>query len=340
MLACGPLMAAGSSLLWAADARAGDDEELQAAMTRVEAQKFPEAIARLEVLLDPRAEPCPSGPELTPSGCRLTNPELIVAARAQYALALFGEEGRTPEVYAQAEAILRAQPTYQPNTSLFPQDLVDVFVVVRGRLAEENVEAARKKADAAQRQKEQEDARKEAEAEYVAALEKQAARESVLVERSRFYAFVPFGVGQYQNEDYGLMAGFAAFEAIAGITSMVTAIYKDDLLTQAVAARRPASSSEGPPAYLAVSTEAATEVDEPAAQEQIAAWALANRIAFGVFLGSALIGVVEANVSYEDARAETRERPLPKRKVPAIATVTPILAPTDGGGYIGAMGRF
>jgi hypothetical protein len=305
-----------AGLLGAADARAGDDEELQAAMTRVEAQKFPEAIARLEVLLDPQAAPCPSDPELTPSGCRLTNPELIVAARAQYALALFGEKGRTPEVYAQAEAILRAQPTYQPNTSLFPQDLVDVFVVVRGRLAEENVEAARKKADAAQRQKEQEDARKKAEAEYIAALEKQAAEENVLLERSRLYAFVPFGVGQYQNEDYGLMAGFAAFEAIAGITSLVTFLYEEDLEAQS----------------------ANPQVDPDAAKAQIEGWALANRIAFGVLVGSAVIGVVEANVSYEAAKPQTRQRPLPKRK--AATTVTPIVMPAQGGGYLGAVGTF
>lgn len=314
--ACAALLAVASWTL-VGEARAGDDEELQAAVTRVEAQKFPEAIARLEVLLDPNATPCPSGPELTPSGCRLTNPELIVAARAQYALALFGEKGRTPEVYAQAEAILRAQPTYQPNTSLFPQDLVDVFVVVRGRLAEENVEAARKKADAAQRQKEQEDARKKADAEYVAALEKQAAEETVLVERSRLYAFVPFGVGQYQNGDNGLAVGFAAFEAIAGITSLVTYLYEQDLVTQRAA--NPA------------------RFDNDAADAQIAGWALANRIATGVLIGSAVIGIVEANVSYEDAEPQTRQRPLPKRKA---ASVTPVLAPSDGGGFIGAVGTF
>jgi hypothetical protein len=312
-------MAVGSSLIGPGEARAGDDEELQAAMTRVEAQKFPEAIARLEVLLDPKAAPCPSGPELTPSGCRLTNPELIVAARAQYALALFGEKGRTPEVYAQAEAILRAQPTYQPNTSLFPQDLVDVFVVVRGRLAEENVEAARKKADAAQRQKEQEDARKKAEAEYIAALEKQAAQESVLVERSRLYAFVPFGVGQYQNEDYGLMTGFAAFEATAGITSLVTFLYAAELVSER------ASN---------------TDIDRDAVDAQIDGWVLANRIAIGILIGSAVIGVVEANVSYDDAEPQTRQRPLPKRKVPATATIAPIVAPADGGAFLGAAGSF
>lgn len=308
------VLAAGL-LLAPAVARAGDDEEVQAATTRVEAAKYPEAIQRFETLLDPRAAPCPQGPELTPGGCRLTNPELIVAARGQYALALFAE-GRTQEVYAQVEAILRAQPGYQPNASLFPQRLVDIFVEVRGRLAEEIAEAARKKAELAQRAKEAEEARLRAEADYVAALEKQAAQESVLLERSRLYAFVPFGVGQIQNGDVGLGIGFGAFEAIAGITSIVTALVHDDLEAQA--------TSES--------------VDRVAAQPQIDGWLLANNISFGVFVGAALIGIAEANVSYEDAVPEVRQRPLPRR--PSVAEVTPIVAPTTGGAVLGASGRF
>ncbi len=315
---CCALATAAVLLLSAGEAFAGDDEEVQAAVTRVEAQKFPEAIARLEVLLDPQATICPATPELTPNGCRLANPELIVAARAQYALAMFGEKGRTASVYTQVEAILRSQPTYQPNTSLFPQGLVDVFVEVRGRLAEENVDAARKKADAAQRAKELEEARRKAEADYIAALEKQAAEESVLVERSRLYAFVPFGVGQYQNDDGGLALGFAAFEAVAGVTSIVTALVAEDLETQRV-------ENE--------------QVDDVAAQSQIDGWQLANRVAFGVFLGSAVTGMVEANVSYDNAVSTTRQRPLPRRKTPT-ATVAPILGPSHGGAFVGATGRF
>lgn len=305
----------GSIALSPSVARAGDDEEVQAATTRVEAAKYPEAIARFQTLLDPEAEPCPQGPDLTPSGCRLTNPELIVAARGQYALALFAE-GRTKEVYAQVEAILRAQPGYQPNASLFPQRLVDIFVEVRGRLAEEIADAARKKAEQAQRAKEAEAARVQAEADYVAALEKQASQESVLLERSRLYAFVPFGVGQIQNGDVGLGIGFGAFEAIAGVTSIVTAVVHDDLGAQAIS----------------------PNVDRVAGQAQIDGWLLANRISFGVFVGAALIGIAEANVSYEDAVPEVRQRPLPRR--PTTATVTPIVAPTTGGAVLGASGRF
>lgn len=298
-----------------AAARAGDDEEVQAATTRVEAAKYPEAIQRFRTLLDPEAEPCPQGPELTPSGCRLTNPELIVAARGQYALALFAE-GRTQDVYAQVEAILRAQPGYQPNASLFPQRLVDIFVEVRGRLAEEIAEAARKKAELAQRAKEAEEARLRAEADYVAALEKQAAEESVLLERSRLYAFVPFGVGQIQNGDVGLGIGFGAFETIAGITSIVTALVHEDLEAQTVSGNN---------------------IDTDAAGAQIDGWRMANQISFGVFLGAAVIGIAEANVSYDDAVPEVRQRPLPRRP---SAEVRPLVAPTTGGAVLGASGRF
>lgn len=307
---------AAGLLLAPSVAHAGDDEEVQAATTRVEAAKYPEAIQRFEVLLDPEAEPCPTGPELTPTGCRLTNAELINAARAQYALALFAE-GRTEDVYAQVEAILRAQPGYQPNAALFPQRLVDIFIEVRGRLAEEIADAARKKAELAQRAREAEQARERAQAAYVAALEKQAAEESVLLERSRLYAFVPFGVGQIQNGDVGLGLGFGVFETIAGVTSIVTAVVHADLSAQA-----------GSPDNL----------DRPAAQAQIDGWLLANRISFGVFAGAALIGIVEANVSYDDAVPETRVRPLPRK--PREIGVAPVIAPTTGGAMVGATGHF
>jgi len=300
------------------EAHAGDDEELQAAVTRVEAAKYPEAIQRFEVLLDPKAAPCAAGPEVTPNGCRLTNPELIKPARAQYALALFAE-GRTLEVYAQAEAILRADPTYQPNASLFPQKLVDIFVEVRGRLAEEIAEAARKKAESTQRARDAEESRKRAEAAYIAALEKQAAEETVLLERSRLYAFVPFGVGQIQNGDVALGLGFGIFEALAGGTSLVTFVIQQDLEGAADAAK----STDG--------------VDEEQALAQNDGWTLANRVSFGAYLGAMLIGVVEANVSYQELDPETRVRPLPRKPGVSIA---PVVAPARGGATLGATGRF
>jgi hypothetical protein len=309
--------AAGALLASASPARAGDAEEVQAAPPRVEAAKEAEAIPRCEVLLDPDAPPCPQGPELTPEGCRLTNPDLVAAARGQYALALFAE-GRTNDVYAQVEAILRAQPGYQPNAALFPQRLVDIFVEVRGRLAEEIAEAARKKAELAQRAKEAEEARAREEAAYVAALEKQAGEESVLLERSRLYAFVPFGVGQIQNGDVGLGVGFATFEALAGISSIVTFVAKEDLEAQAFST---------------------ANRDDAATQSLIDGWTLANRISFGMFAGAALIGVIEANVSYEDAVPETRARPLPRRR-PELTSFAPVVAPTEGGAMVGATGRF
>jgi hypothetical protein len=302
-------------VLASSHARAGDDEELQSAVTRLEAAKYDEAIVRFQRLLDPKAEPCPEGPDLTDEGCRLRNAELIVRARGHYALALFAK-GRLPEVREQIETILRASPTYQPNPSLFPQELMDIVVEVRGRLAEEIAEAARIKALDAQRTKDAADARRKAELDYIANLEKQAAEELTYVERSRLYAFVPFGVGQLQNGDTGLALFFGLSQLFAGGASIGTAIARNQLWSDA---------------------QAEPNVDQQEVETQIATMQAANAISFGVFAASAVIGVVEAQLSFDEAGMKTRTRPLPKTKPKSLSAT---VVPTEGGAFFGASGSF
>jgi len=304
-----------SMLAWSGDARAGDDEELQAAVARVEAAKYEEAARRFEQLLDPKGAPCPSGPELTPTGCQITNPELKIRAREHYAVALYaGPGGRTGEARAQIEAIIRAAPTYQPNPTVFPQPLMDLYVEVRGRLSEEIADAARRTAQEESQRQASAAAKRAAEEAYVRALEKQAAEEKIVRRPSRYVASMPFGAGQFQNGDVGLGLFFGISQLLAGGTAMgcqLATIY----------------DPEGR--------------DTTSIKEQNLALQRASWVAMGVLGLSAISGIAEAQISFEEESVEMRTRQIPKRPAaPAAARVVPAVVPMNGGAGLGAVGRF
>ncbi len=310
-----------TAMSWAAPARAGEDEELQAAVARVEAAKYKEASERFERLLDPKSATCPNGPELTPDGCRLTNAELKKRAREHYAVALYAAGGRNEEARTQIEAIFRADPTYQPNPTLFPQPLMNLYIEVKGRLSDEITEAARKKAAEESKKQQAEAAKREAELAYVRALEKQAAEEKVVRRPSRYVASMPFGAGQFQNGDVGLGLFFGISQLLAGGTAIGCSL----------------ALINDPPAGEVAATKDLNRTIERA-----------NWVAMGVFGLSALAGVAEAQISLEEESVEMRTRPLPRRPgaapvpptPPRAARVAPAIIPLRGGAGLGAVGRF
>lgn len=306
------------ALTWSDRARAGDDEEVQSAVGRVEAAKYKDAAERFERLLDPKGAPCPEGPELTPTGCRLTNPELKIRAREHYAVALYAAGGRTEEARAQIEAIIRANPAYQPNPTLFPQPLMDLYVEVRGRLSEEIADAARRKAEEESKKQQSLAAKRAADEAYVKALEKQAAEEKVVRRPSRYVASMPFGAGQFQNGDIGLGLFFGISQILAGGTAIGCQLALD---------------YDPEPGEV------------PAAKDLNLALQRASWVAMGVFGLSALTGVAEAQISFDEETVEMRTRPIPKRPPvappqPRAATIRPAVVPMRGGAGLGAVGRF
>jgi tetratricopeptide (TPR) repeat protein len=316
------LVAAVAVATWACPsaARAGDDEELNAAVARVEAAKYKEAAERFERLLDPRAPACPSGPEVTADGCQLTNPELKKRAREHYAVALYAAGGRTEEARAQIEAILRADPTYQPNPTLFPQPLMNLYIEVKGRLSQEIADAARKKAAAESRREQDAAAKRAAEDAYVRALEKQAAEEKVVRRPSRYVAAMPFGAGQFQNGDIGLGLFFGISQLLAGGVAIGAEIVNTNLTVDGVE----------------------RDVNRDAAQAGIDTARTVNLVAMGIFGLSAVSGIAEAQISFESESVEMRTRPIPKRlpTPPPAARVIPAVVPMNGGAGLGAVGRF
>ncbi len=281
-------------------ARAAEEQELEAARTRIGAGAYEEAEPRLRRLLDPKGDACPTAVDLTPEGCRLADPENIQQARGYYAIALVAN-GKRDEAKLPIDDMLRHDPAFVPSLTLYPPDVVDLFTVERRRLADELARIAADKAAAEAALRAKEKARKEALEKYIASLEAQAAEETVIEKRSRFIAAVPFGVGQYHNGNVGLGAMFSITEGLGATVMMVTVFVAQDLNRQAIEFQNdPAAGKE-------------TDLDRDAINSKLDILQGVNigaAIMLGVF---AIAGVIEAEVAFKPSVTTTHDRKLPPK---------------------------
>lgn len=296
-------------------ARAAEEQELEAARTRIGAGAYEEAEPRLRRLLDPTAEPCPTVVDLTPNGCRLADPENVQQARGYYAIALVAN-GKREEAKKPIDDMLRHDPAFVPSLTLYPPEVVDLFTVERGRLADELAKIAADKAAAEAALRAKEKARKEALARYIASLEGQASEQTVIENRSRFIAALPFGVGQYQNGNVGLGAMFSIAEGIGAATMIVTLLISQDLNRQAIEFQKNPDSNTG--------------LDLPALNTNVDILQGVNiggTIVLGVF---ALAGIIEAEAAFKPSVTTTHDRKLPPKPKELEVTGVPG-APTATG---------
>jgi hypothetical protein len=311
-------LAAACVLAAPAVARADDLQELELGKNRFEADQYADAAARFLAMLDPAAPPCDRAPASASGHCKLTDPELVARAR-EYAAASLIVLKRYAEADQLIETLLRDRPAYSPNPAIFPQEVIDRFTMVRGRIRQELDAAARKRAEEEQAKRLAAQREEEAQRRRIAELERLAATERVVVPSSRWVAFVPFGAGQFQNGDSGLGWAFAVTEAVAGATSIALAATVAAYANADLSAKDPATGQT---------------VNRTELQSRIDAATLANRIAFSAWAGITVIGIVQAQIAFVPERTTTRTRPLPK---PSVA---PSVAPTVGGATFGLSGRF
>ena len=125
-----PALAGLAVLLGASVCRADDAQELELAKNRFNAGQYEEAHQQFARLLTPSLPGCDKGPS---GGCRLTDPDLIERTRVLDAASLIALK-RLALADAQIEIVLRQNPAYAPSPALFPQEVVDRFTEVRGRL--------------------------------------------------------------------------------------------------------------------------------------------------------------------------------------------------------------
>lgn len=241
-----------------------------------------------------------------------------------YLAACFIASGKVEEARQQfRQAILEDRQLEPPDAVVFPQAVVDVFVQVRSSLMgalqrqqEEDLLRSRQEAEAQR-------LRAERERHRVVELERLAALETVVRKNERWMAWVPFGLGQFHNDNPTLGWVFLTTEAALAATAITATSIELGLHSQAQGGRAP--------------------LDYPDLNSKVTAANQVGTVAWITLLGVATVGIVEANISYRDeVRVGQRRRALPDSLRPAESTPLGVnnVRPLLGAGWFGVSGSW
>lgn len=245
------------------------------------------------------------------------------AARTYLAACLIAR-GKIEEARQQfRQAILEDRQLEPPDPVVFPQAVIDVFLQVRSSL----MDALRRQQEEDLRRSEEQAAaqleRAERERQRIAELERLAALETVIRKNERWMAWIPFGLGQFHNDDQALGWFFLTSEAVLAVTAVTATSIELGLHSRAQGGRAALDAGD------------LTDKVRAARQVGTAAW-------LGL-VGVAVAGILEANISYRDELpAGQRRRALPESlRRPEAARIRPAhLEPLIGAGWVGLRGEF
>jgi tetratricopeptide (TPR) repeat protein len=265
-------------------ARANEFEQFQKARSAYEALDYELAADLFEQLVG-------SDPP------RLEDPALVIESR-KYLAASYLFLGRLEPAEREFERLLRAEPDYILDPLAFPDELQRLFGRVKARLADERAVAAKVHAETTQRD---EAAKSEARRrEQIRTLVKLARTERVQRVQSRWVAMIPFGVGQFQNDDNGLGVGLAVSEGLLLSVGVATFLLHENLRGQ-----RP------------------SEADRSDAELAETAFRYANQISMVLFGIVAVAGVIHAQIEFDESRTVERHRELPPELEELQITILP-----------------
>jgi tetratricopeptide (TPR) repeat protein len=241
-----------------------------------------------------------------------------------YLAACLIASGRAEEARAQfRQAILEDRQLEPPDPVVFPPSVVDMFVQVRSSLMdllqrqqEEELERGRREAEARLRAEQRERWR-------VAELERLASLQTVVRRNDRWMAWVPFGMGQFQNEDNTLGWIFLSSELALSITALTATSIELGLHSKAQGGRAPLDSAD-----LTSKVRAARQV---------------GTVAWISLVGVAAAGIIEANLSFRgEIEVGQRRRPLPDalRSRERAKSHGTTVRPDIGWGWLGVSGDF
>jgi hypothetical protein len=292
---------------------ADDRQAFELRKNRFDAGQYEEAHNGFSVLLDSKAFPCEQIAEAT-APCRLTDGDLIERTRAMDAASLLALK-RESEADGQIAALLRDNPQYAPSPAQYPQEVIDRFTIVRGKIQHElDALAQRRKQDELEKRQAKDKAR-EAEERWLAELRQMAEEERVVQTNSRWVAMVPFGIGHFQNGTNARAWSFLVGESLAGATSLVAVLALNKIESTNTA------NAIGPTwSTLTDQAKAATLVDQ---------------VAFAAWAAGTVADVIWAQIAFVPERVTVRKRPLPEPP-----RLTPIALPTQDGVIFGLSGRF
>ncbi len=275
--------------------RLGDEAELALVVTLYDAGQYQACAIRLGQLLDPGArEP-------------LRVPTVVESARLYQGACLLGMGQPNQADEAFRDAIRQNPQIRTPDSLVFPVAVVERFLRVRERMVEEIRRAEQARMQKAEDAAAREELMREREQRQLTELLSLATRETVVEERSRWIAVLPFGVGQFQNENRGLGWTLLATELVLS-ASFITALFVDASLT---------SQSDDP------------RVDLPKLLAEQQDWRLVAGIAGWSLLGVATLGIVEAQIAFVPSVSRERYRPLPGRLGVSAPNLRPLTASVE-----------
>jgi hypothetical protein len=135
---------------------------------------------------------------------------------------------------------------------------------------------------------------------YIRALENQARWENFIDTRSRVVAAIPFGVGQFQNDEAGWGAFFAASEGLFALSAIISWGIAESI-----------KNTKCPDQQIDAATNELREVDCDALLTQFDVARAINYISLGMTGGLAITGIIQAQVVFQPERNQPRKRPLP-----------------------------
>jgi tetratricopeptide (TPR) repeat protein len=250
-------------------------------------------------------------------------PKERASARMYFAACLIASK-RVEDARQQfRQAILEDRQLEAPDPVVFPQAVIDVFVQVRSTMMEDlrrqQEEEYLRSAEALAAQRK----RVELERQRVVELERLASTETLIRKNERWMAWVPFGVGQFHNDDTTLGWVFLSTELVLAGTAITATSIELGLHSRAQGGRAPLDARD--------------LTDKVRAAHQV------GTIAWLSLLGVAIAGIVEANLSYvSELPAGQRQRPLPdslRSPEPAAGEAIHV-KPVVGDGWVGVNGTF
>lgn len=218
---------------------------------------------------------------------RARNPVVRLEAR-KYLGATYLFLGKEPEAREQFQRLLEEDPDYDIDPVAFPEAVVQTFQEVQAQALEQR--AAQDKLDAARLKREKAGELEELieQQQRIVTLEELASTQVIEKRNSRWIAALPFGIGQFQNENRKLGIMFAVTESAFLAASIATFIGHNSL------------RDENP---------SPEELDR--AQRVERALRIGNWVSVGSLLSFYVAGVIEAEVRFRPVIRTTRKRELP-----------------------------
>ncbi|MBW2537944.1 MAG: hypothetical protein JRI55_41045 [Deltaproteobacteria bacterium] len=288
-----------ATLVTAHSALADEFDQFTHARNAFEAGDYAVAASRFEALLE--------------GGLR--NPALILECHKLAAVAYLFVDDREWAEHHFIE-LLTISPDYTLDPMMFPIDVLDFFTEVKQKNDDRIAELARARAAEEARRRKAEEARRRSEAEKL--------KRNVYVERTRrqnllFVAFLPLGIGQFQNGDNvkgGLLMGS---QLLLGATALTTYILHENLRPRS---REPFSSPQ-----------------ERADYEQLeSVYRITNRAALVGFGAVAVVGIIDALYNFEPETVtwrKAREDEVPEHLKPQAESARTAVYPLVGEASVG-----